>query len=118
MSMVGTPMAGDAPTRFVYAFGLQVGDDASYQRYRAGMTPILHRHGGGFGYDFVVARVLASETERPINRVFTIAFPDRATADRFFADPTYLEVRRAWFEPAVTAVTLIASFDEPVPAHD
>ena len=109
-------MAGEAPTRFVYVFGLQVSDDASYQRYRAGMTPILHRYGGGFGYDFVVARVLASETAQPINRVFTIAYPDRATADRFFADPAYLDVRRAWFEPAVTAITMIASFEEPVSA--
>jgi hypothetical protein len=30
-----------------------------------------------------------------------------------FADPSYLEVRGTWFEPAVTAHTLIASFDEP-----
>lgn len=108
-------MAGD--TRFVQLYGLQVDDDAAYQRYRAAMTPVLHRHGGRFGYDFVIARVLASETERSINRVFTIAFPDRATAERFFADPAYLEVRRTWFEPAVSAVTMIGSFEEPVSAR-
>jgi len=48
--------------------------------------------------------------------VFTITFPDRATAERFFADPSYLEVRRTWFEPAVAAYTRIASFDEPAPS--
>jgi uncharacterized protein (DUF1330 family) len=109
-------MAGE-PTRHVRVYGLQVADAAGYRRYREGMTPILHRHGGAFGYDFEVARVLASESDRPIDRVFTIAFPDRATADRFFADPDYLAVRHAWFEAAVTAVTVIASFDEPAPAR-
>lgn len=74
-------------------------------------------NGGAFGYDFEIARVLASESDWPIDRVFTIAFPDRAAADRFFADPDYLAVRRAWFEPAVAAVTAIASFDEPAPAR-
>jgi uncharacterized protein (DUF1330 family) len=81
------------------------------------MTPILHRHGGAFGYDFAVAHVLASETDQPINRVFTIAFPDRAASDRFFTDPAYLEVRRTWFAPAVTATTLIASFEQPAPGR-
>ena len=105
-------MAGEA-TRHVSIYGLQVADDASYRTYRERMTPILHRHGGAFGYDFAIAAVLASETDRPINRVFTIAFPDRASGERFFADPDYLAVRRAWFEPAVTAVTVIGSFDAP-----
>lgn len=106
----------DSPTRHVRIYGLQVADGARYRRYREGMTPILHRFGGAFGYDFEVARVLASESERPIDRVFTMVFPDRAAADRFFADPGYLAVRRAWFEPAVAAITAIASFDEPAPA--
>lgn len=105
-------MADEAGPRFTSVRGLQVDDPASYQRYRAGMTPILHRHGGRFGYDFEVANVLASETPQPINRVFTISFPDRASAERFYSDPAYLEVRRAWFEPAVSAITVIARFDE------
>lgn len=114
-------MAGDRPaTRHVRLWGLHVADEPRYQRYRDAMTPLLHRHGGYFAYDVEVARVLASEAEQPpgreINRLFTIAFPDAATADRFFADPTYLAARREFFEPAVTAVTLIARFDEPAPA--
>jgi uncharacterized protein (DUF1330 family) len=108
-------MAGDAMRR-VLVKGLQVADAAMYQRYRDEMRPILERFGGGFGYDFAVSRVLISEADRPINRVFTIWFPDRARADRFFADPDYRAVRRAWFEPSVAAVTDIAAFDEPVPA--
>ena len=98
--------------RYTSLIGLQVDDTASYQRYRAGMTPILHRHGGRFGYDFEVAKVLASETDKAINRVFTISFADKASADRFYTDPDYLEVRRTWFEPAVGAITVIARFHE------
>lgn len=104
-----------SPPRYVSLLALQVDDAASYQRYREGMTPILHRHGGRFGYDFEIANVLASESGKPINRVFTIAFPDRASAKRFYADPAYLEVRRTWFAPAVSAITVIARFDELPP---
>lgn len=107
-------MAGDA-TRHVLVFGLHIADDALYRRYREGMLPILQRFGGAFGYDFVVSRVLASATDRPINRVFTMWSPARGRASGFFADPSYLAVRRAWFEPAVAAVTRIAAFDEPAP---
>jgi uncharacterized protein (DUF1330 family) len=106
-------MAGD--TRHVQSYALHVADDAMYRRYREGMTPILERHGGGFAYDFVVAQVLASETTRPINRVFLIRFPTAERAAAFFADPGYLAVRRAWFEPAVDAVTQLAAYDEPIP---
>ena len=56
--------------------GLNVVDDEAYQSYRDGMTPILESFGGGFGYDFKVAEVLKSATEAPINRVFTIYFPN------------------------------------------
>jgi uncharacterized protein (DUF1330 family) len=101
------------PARHVRIYGVQIADGAGYRRYREAMTPLLHSHGGAFGYDLEVARVLASETDRPIDRLFTMTFPDRAAADRFFADPAYLAVRRAWFEPAVTSLTPIASFDDP-----
>lgn len=107
--------AAAAPARYTSLLGLQIDDAAAYQRYRAGMTPILHRHGGRFGYDFEVARLLAAEAGRPINRVFTLSFPDRASAARFYADPEYVEVRRAWFEPAVSAITVIARFDDVPP---
>lgn len=95
----------------VRLYGLQVTDPALYQRYRDGMTPILHRFGGAFGYDLRVAEVLKAETDSPMNRVFTIRFPDRDTADRFFADPGYQSVRNTLFGPAVSHVTVIATFD-------
>lgn len=111
-------MAADlAPaTRHVRLYAMQITDPERYQRYRALMTPILHGYGGSFRYDLAIARVLASDASHPIDRVFTIAFPDRATADRFFADPAYLTIRREWFEPAVTAYTQIAAFEDPPPA--
>jgi uncharacterized protein (DUF1330 family) len=101
-----------AERRHVMWVGLEVKDQALYRRYREDMTPILQRYGGGFGYDFIVAETLKSEGQAPINRVFTIWFPDREAASRFFADPAYKKVRARSFEPAVGAITQIASFDE------
>ncbi|WP_437290181.1 hypothetical protein [Sorangium sp. So ce406] len=36
--------------------GLQVTDETSYARYRAGMLPILLSCGGTFGHDVPIAR--------------------------------------------------------------
>jgi uncharacterized protein (DUF1330 family) len=98
-------MAADAG-RLVTLFGLEVTDDTSYMRYREGMAPILARYGGAFGCDFSVARVLLGPSPR-INRVFTIAFPDRETRERFFADEDYLAVRARWFTPSVRTVEIL-----------
>ena len=97
--------------RHVVLMGLEVTDDASYARYRAGMTPILESYGGSFGCDFVVAEVLKGPSER-LNRVFTIAFPDRATQARFFADARYRAVRAEHFERAVAQSIVLAKLDE------
>ena len=91
--------------------GLHVTDEASYRRYRAGMTPLLEACGGRFRYDFRVSEVLRSETTNSINRVFVIAFPSAEIMQRFFADPKYLAIRKQHFEPAVKAVTRIASYE-------
>lgn len=104
-------MAADA-SRHVMIFGLEVKDEVLYRRYRAGMTPILQRYGGGFGYDFMVSEVLRSETSAPINRVFTIVFTEKKAGTDFFADPAYLAVRAELFEPAVGRVTKIGEYDE------
>lgn len=90
--------------------GLDVGDDAEYQRYREGMMPILARYGGLFRYDFVVAKTLTSETSTPINRVFVLSFPDEPSHDAFFSDAAYLVVRDAHFSPSVRGTTVIARF--------
>lgn len=88
--------------------GLHVTDEAGYARYREQMTPLLHALGGRFRYDFRIAEELKSEASHPINRVFVISFPDRATHDAFFAHPDYLAARRAHFEAAVQGVTMLA----------
>lgn len=90
--------------------GLEVLDETGYARYRAAMKPILAEFGGAFDYDFVVAQTLLGPPS--INRVFMIAFPDRAARERLFGDPRYLAVREAHFEPAVAATTLLAEFDD------
>lgn len=91
--------------------GLAISDEDLYRKYREGMTPILERYGGSFRYDLVIASVLEAEVEQPIDRVFAIEFPDRATRERFFADPEYLAVRRQYFEPSVTARVLLAELE-------
>ena len=101
-------------TRFEHLVGLHVTDDESYSRYRAGMTPILAEFGGVFRYDFRGGEVLKSETPEPINRVFVLSFPSQAAAERFFADPAYAVVRTTHFDPAVAAVTRIASYERAV----
>lgn len=90
----------------VLLVGLQVTDETSYARYRAGMMPILLSYGGTFGHDFVVARVLKGEAG--INRVFTLLFPDRAARERFFADA---QNRAVLFEPAVAATFILGEFE-------
>lgn len=92
--------------------GLNVVDDAGYQAYRTAMMPILNSFGGGFGYDFKISEVLKSATEAPINRVFTLYFPDEETMKAFFRDATYLEARRTHFENAVMDVTIIATYQK------
>jgi uncharacterized protein (DUF1330 family) len=95
---------GDRHVTFV---GLEVTDDAGYAQYRNAMAPILARHGGAFGCDFIVAQVLRGPNPR-INRVFTLTFPSCVHRDRFFADEEYRSVRARWFEPAVGAVEVLA----------
>lgn len=91
--------------------GLNVIDEAGYEKYREAMTPILARYGGGFRFDFIVAKTLKADAPHPINRVFAIYFADRASKDAFFADPAYKQVRATYFEPAVRGVTLIGEYD-------
>ncbi len=92
--------------------GLNVTNDEAYSAYRAEMAPILDLHGGSFGYDFKVAEVLKSESEAPINRVFTIRFPDDSSMSAFFTNEEYLEVKVRHFDRSVSD-TVIISFYEP-----
>jgi uncharacterized protein (DUF1330 family) len=114
--MEGLPVAADrvlsSPGRFNQLIGLMVDDAARYGEYRAGMTPILHAHGGAFGLDLDVARVLKSPAPAAINRVFTIGFPSREAHARFFAAEDYLAVRAQFFEPAVSRVFILAEWGD------
>lgn len=98
-------------TRHEILVGLHVTDDASYARYRAEMTPLLHARGGGFAWDFHVREQLTPELDPPINRLFVIHFPDVAAKQAFFADAAYLAVRAEHFEPAVSAVHELGAWE-------
>ncbi len=91
--------------------GLNIVDDEAYQSYRAEITPILKRYGGGFGYDFKVSEVLKSTTEAPINRVFTIYFSTEDSMNSFFSNDEYLKIKHRHFEKSVTDTTIIATYE-------
>jgi uncharacterized protein (DUF1330 family) len=91
--------------------GLEITDPALYQQYREAMAPILENYGGYFRYDFQVAETLRAETPAPINRIFILAFKDKASHDAFYKDPAYLKVREAFFNPAVKSITLLTSYE-------
>lgn len=93
---------------FERIMGIDVTDEAEYQRYREGMLPILHQFGGDFGFDFRVSEVLKSKTDAKINRVFTIEFPSREVMENFFADPAYLVVQKRHFANSVASKTIIS----------
>jgi uncharacterized protein (DUF1330 family) len=91
--------------------GLNVVNDAAYQSYREEMEPILKNYGGGFGYDFKVSEVLTSDTEAPINRVFTIYFSNKDSMNSFFSNDEYLKIKQRHFEKSVTDTTIIATYE-------
>jgi uncharacterized protein (DUF1330 family) len=95
---------------YEYLVGLQVTNDELYGQYRNAMLPILTDHGGGFGYDFKVAEVLINQSGISMNRVFTIRFPDEATAKAFFSNSQYLAAKEQYFEKAVEHTTIIAQY--------
>lgn len=90
--------------------GLELSKPDVYTQYREAMKPILVTYGGDFGYDFVVSEVLISQVEEPINRVFTIHFPDQLKADAFFSDSQYLLAKEKFFDASVRNTTIIASY--------
>lgn len=98
---------------FEYLVGLQVSDEAMYRQYREAMLPILGEHGGSFGYDFRVSEVLINVSRNPINRVFTIRFPNEATSNAFFNNEQYLKAKEHFFNNAVECTTILAQFENP-----
>ncbi len=92
---------------------LNVVDADLYSRYRAAMAPLLAAHGGSFGLDLWVGEVLLAPGPKPFNRVFTIIFASAERRDAFFSNPEYLAVRKALFEPSVSAVTELGRLTRP-----
>jgi len=90
--------------------GLDVADNDGYQAYRDAMSPLLKREGGGFRYDFTIAKTLKSVAKHPINRVFVICFPDGEARDRFFGGETYQEIKKRLFETSVKGTTIIGEY--------
>ena len=93
---------------FERVMGINVTDDAEYQKYREGMLPILASFGGAFGFDFKVSEVLLSKTKDDINRVFTIEFPSKNRMEEFFSNPEYIEVQKKYFNSSVSSKTVIS----------
>lgn len=91
--------------------GLTVTDDALYTQYREAMAPLLAAHGGGFRYDFTIAKVLKSASEHPINRVFAIYFCSKAQMDAFFAHPDYQAIKARFFQRSVAGTTIFGGYD-------
>ena len=91
--------------------GLEVINDIEYTKYREYMTPLLKEHGGNFGYDFKISEVLKSEVQEPINRLFTIFFPDKEVMESFFENEEYLQIKNDFFIDAVKSTTIISSYN-------
>ena len=92
---------------------LNVVDAELYARYRAAMTPLIEAHGGSFGLDLWVAEVLRAPVDEPFNRLFTLVFPSLERQRAFFSSSDYLAVRKALFEPSVSATTELGQLVRP-----
>jgi uncharacterized protein (DUF1330 family) len=90
---------------------MHVKDERLYQRYREKMLPILHKYGGGFRHDFVVNKVMRSEVQHTITRVFLMTFADKENSAKFFADPDYLKIRDEFFKPSVGEFSVLAEYE-------
>lgn len=91
--------------------GLNVTDDELYQKYRDEMAPILKNYGGGFRYDFLIEKVLKTDSKSKINRVFAIYFESEEAKDEFFLNDKYLQIKQKYFTRSVSATTTIANYN-------
>jgi len=90
--------------------GLNVKDENLYRDYRNAMSPLLEKIGGGFKYDFVVAKTLISPVSHDINRVFTIYFPDTEAKSSFFNNQEYKKIKEKYFDSSVSETVCIAEY--------
>lgn len=96
-----------AESRHTLVIALEVHDQGAYDRYRAGMRPILAEYGGRFDWDVRGGEVLESPDAVAVNRLFVMSFARREQCVAFFADPRYTAVRSEFFDPAVSALHTI-----------
>jgi len=95
-----------------YLTVLNVTDDNLYKEYREAMTPILEKYGGGFGYDLKISEILKSETDTPINRVFTMYIESDEASDEFFSDEEYLKIRGKYYDESVSFLAIVSKYDK------
>ncbi len=87
---------------------LNITNDQGYQTYREKMIPILKSYGGYFSYDYVVSKVLITQSKHTINRVFIIVFPDKEAQTMFFSNEEYLKIKEDYFTPNVGFTNIIS----------
>jgi uncharacterized protein (DUF1330 family) len=92
---------------------MQVADSERYATYREEMRPLLEKAQAGFRFDAGISQVLTPENQPAYNRIFVLAFPNKAAKDSFFADPAYQEIRARHFVPSVSAFVILAEYDNP-----
>lgn len=90
--------------------GMYIINDIGYTKYREAMMPLLSTYGGGFAYDFKIAEVLKSQTQKKINRVFIIYFENEKSMNNFFSDDKYLAIKEQYFNDSVSDITEIAKY--------
>lgn len=92
---------------------LQITDVERYALYRSEIRPLLARAAAEFRFDLEVSRVIAPVGQAAFNRLFVLAFPDRAAKETFLADPAYAEIRARHFPQCVATFVSIAEYDTP-----
>lgn len=91
---------------------LEVADSELYAQYRQEVQPLMAASGACFRFDFEVAKTIHNEAGGKLNRIFIGQFPDRATRDRFFADPVYREIKKRLLEPAVRRFLVVSESEQ------
>lgn len=84
---------------------IEVTDADRYPAYTAKTPALIARHGGRFVVRGGEPRALEGPAER--RRLVVIAFPDRAAAEAFYADPDYEPLRAIRWEAARSELILV-----------
>ncbi len=99
-----------------HVMGMQIENRELYAEYRRRMLPLLEAAGGSFGVDVWVSEVLRSPAAASFNRLFTLRFPTVAAREAFFGSAEYAAVKKTYFDPSVSARTVLAQFETSEPS--